>query len=377
MKTPLNSPLASAALAGLLMACGSAQSQSQPQQPSPMPPTNSLVIYGTIDAGVTSRQLAGEGKVRSVNSGLMTTSFLGVKGSQDLGDGYSGNFDLASFVRADVGGSGRSDSDMFWSKNAWVGMGTPWGQVRLGRQSSPNFIASLRFSPYGDSTALGPYLMHTYMPAPTQPMLTAHGATDSAWNNAVAYIAPAVSGVTVSLMAAPSEGGTAGRRLAGTVSYGAPGQPFAAVLSTERISSAAVLTPTRSTALPGALPPLAINDSQTLALGASYDFKVAKLFGQWDHTQIDATRAAAKPEVDLKTLQLGVSVPMGRGRVLLSAARTAKAMTAVVDEQRKTWSLGYDHELSRSTDVYAVVMRDQVSALPTGHTFALGARVRF
>jgi predicted porin len=208
-------------------------------------------------------------------------------------------------------------------------------------------------------------------------MMTAHGAADSAWNNALAYNSPVMAGVTVALMAAPSEGGTGGRRLGGSVSYGAPGQPLAAVLSVERIANASLTTPLKNTALAGAVPPLAINDSQTVALGVSYDFKVAKAFAQWDHTELETTRAAAKPTLDLKTLQLGVSVPVSRGRVLFSVAHTDKQMSAAQDESRKTYAIGYDHDLSKNVDLYTVLLRDSVTGLSSGTTLAVGGRLRF
>jgi predicted porin len=115
-----------------------AQAQAQPAAAPAAVPTaaatllSGMTLYGTLDAAVTQRQLAGEKKVKSVNSGQMTTSFIALKGSYDLGDAYSANFDMASFVRADLGSSGRNDTDTFWSKYAWVGLGTPWGQVRMG-----------------------------------------------------------------------------------------------------------------------------------------------------------------------------------------------------------------------------------------------------
>ncbi len=70
-----------------------------------------------------------------------------------------------------------------------------------------------------------------------------------------------------------------------------------------------------------------------------------------------------------------VSAPVGNGTVLASygAARTNDA----VQSDRDIASLGYDHFLSKRTDLYAVYMHDKVENLNSGDTFAVGIRHRF
>ncbi|MNT92501.1 Outer membrane porin protein precursor [compost metagenome] len=70
-----------------------------------------------------------------------------------------------------------------------------------------------------------------------------------------------------------------------------------------------------------------------------------------------------------------MSVPVfSTGKVLASWARTE--MTAT-DVSRKTFTLGYDHFLSKRTDVYAMLMNDRITARTTGNSFGLGVRHRF
>lgn len=45
--------------------------------------------------------------------------------------------------------------------------------------------------------------------------------------------------------------------------------------------------------------------------------------------------------------------------------------------RRNTLSLGYDHNLSKRTDVYLVGMRDKVENLSTGLSVSVGVRHRF
>jgi predicted porin len=106
----------------------------------------------------------------------------------------------------------------------------------------------------------------------------------------------------------------------------------------------------------------------TAQLGASYDFGAVKLFAQWSQTGIDLPLAASR---DYKTVQLGA------GKLLLSVANTTRSETGVSDTKRTTWALGYDHNLSKRTDLYAVLMNDRVTGLKSGSSVAVGVRHRF
>ena len=342
-------------------------------------------VYGVIDIAVAQRQLAGQDAVRNVDSGLMETSHIGFRGSEDLGSGLRANFDLSSFIRPETGEPTRGiPGEAFWSRAAWVGLSGDWGSLRLGRMSTQNFINTMRFNPFGPAAGLNPTFLHAYIGSAAQPMTTGSGATDSGWNNSLAYATPNLSGFTLQLQAAPSEGGTAGKRLGASVAYGAPGQPLAAALSYDRTEHATLTFPLAIPTLPGALPPFTGTDFETWQLGASWDFGAAKLFGQVVDTQIDGSRAGPPPvgkTIELRTWQLGLSVPIGAGSLLASAARTERELNfsglGAEDQARTTVSVGYDYNLSKRTDLYAVVMSDRVTKLDSGTTAALGMRHRF
>lgn len=346
---------------------------------------SNISIYGVIDVAVAQRQLAAQEAVRNVDSGLMETSHIGFRGSEDLGGGLKANFDLSSFIRTDSGEPTRGiPGEAFWSRSAWVGLSGDWGSLRLGRMSTQNFINTMRFNPFGPAAGLNPTFLHTYIGSAAQSMTTGSGATDSGWSNSLSYGSPSLAGFTLNLQAAPSEGSTAGRRLGASVAYFTPGQPLAAALSYDRTENAALSFPLAIPTLPGAVPPFTGTDFATWQLGASWDFGAAKLFGQIADTQIDGSRAGPPPlnkTIALRTWQLGVSVPIGAGSLLASAARTQRELNftglGAEDQARTTMSVGYDYNLSRRTDVYAVVMHDRVTDLDSGNTAALGVRHRF
>jgi predicted porin len=345
---------------------------AQAQAPS------AVTLYGLIDVGVHARQLSGQQRSTNVDSGVMETSFIGFRGSEDLGGGLRANFDLASFFTADNGGATRGiPGENFWSKTAWVGLSGAWGTVRLGRITTANFLSNMRFSPFGGSATISPTFLHTYIGSAAQPMTTGSGVTDSAWSNSLAYTSPNLAGVVATLQAAAGEGTTLGRRLGGSVAYS--GGDFAAMLSFDRVSRAALAFPLAIPTLPGAVPPFTASDFSTVQLGLSYDLKAVKLFGQVSRTGIEGTRPGppGMKTIDLDTVQLGVSVPFGSGRLLASAARTNKAQTDLDERDRTTLTVGYDHDLSRRTDLYAAVMSDKVDDLARGTGCTVGIRHRF
>ncbi|MCD2341892.1 porin [Ideonella azotifigens] len=336
---------------------------------------SNVTLYGVMDAGLYQKQLAGGSRDRQVESNLMETSQLGFRGTEDLGGGWRGLFDLSTFFRPDLGAATRGiPGETFWSKSALVGVAGDWGTLRLGRMSTPGFLNMIRFNPFGASSSLSPTFLQTYVGSPTQPMTTGSGATDSGWNGSVAYTSPRLAGLVAALQVTDNKS-NGGRRIGGSLSYSAG--DLAATLSVEHVQDAALTFPLWDTALAGAVPPYTAHDLKTWNLGASYDFGVVKLFGQAIDTRMAGLRAGRSQDIELKTYQLGLSAPMGSGRWLLSSARTGMQRAGAQDLHRTTTSLGYGHDLSKRTDLYAVVMDDRMTELSSGTGFALGIRHRF
>ena len=122
------SPTRSLALAALV-ALGATSAQAQ----------STVTLFGLIDVSAGKFQSPGAKSTKGIDSGNMTTSFWGVKGTEDLGGGMSAVFSLESFLRADVGASGRFGADTFWARNAFVGLASKdFGKVTLG--AAPKFI---------------------------------------------------------------------------------------------------------------------------------------------------------------------------------------------------------------------------------------------
>lgn len=308
-------------------------------------------LYGLVDMSVGSFQAAGESKLKAAENGKMTTSHIGFAGTEDLGGGLKAKFALESFLRADTGKSARFDTDVFWSRKAIVGLeSATLGSLTLGRNTTPLFVSTVSYNAFGDSYGFSPSVRHYFVGA-------LYG--DSGWSNSALYSSPTWGGFSASALVNAGEGatGATGRNTSASVKYAIAG--LSTMLTYQQVKNGV------------AVYPAGFEAQTTTQLNASYDFGVAKLFGQYGQVETDAT-----VDVETRLFQVGASVPVGSGALLLShgQAREEKGAATVT---RKTTSFGYDHKLSRRSDVYAVYMNDKKTSLSSGNTFAVGLRHRF
>lgn len=320
---------------------------------------SSVQLYGLVDMSAGRFQTAGAEKVWKAESGNLTTSFIGFKGSEDLGGGLKASFTLESFLRSDSGDSGRFNGDVFWARAANVGLAGSFGSMSLGRVTNQFFVSTLIFNAFGDSFGFSPSIRQVLTPrAGMQPF---YG--DTGWSNAALYSSPKIGGFTFNVQANLGEGaaGAVGKNIGGNVLYF--GGPFSATLAMQQVKNNNGRTFT---------PPAGFDSQDSLQLGAAWDFGAAKLMGQYGQTK---TKAA----LDTKStyIGLGAAVPVGAGRVLAQYGRSKADLGAATDPVHKTLTVGYDHFLSKQTDLYAVVMNDKFTGASTGTTLAAGIRLRF
>lgn len=314
----------------------------------------SAQIYGLLDAFAGSMQRSDEpGRTKVLNSGGMTTSFWGVRGAESLGNGLQAQFALESFLQVDAGIFGRNATDPYFSRNAWVGLSGGFGQVAMGRQTNPLFAASGAFNPFGTSLQFSPVMLHTWQPTYNRAVIG-----DSVWSNAVQYTSPTIAGLRANVLYSLGEvadhGGVHNLNL--TLNYAAG--PFSAAVSVQRARTGPGFT-------------AVIQRQEAAFVGASYDFKAMQLYGQLQRTRTPDIRTTAD------TAQLGAAVPVGAGRFLASVARTERKVRPGTETHRTTWSVGYDHFLSKRTDLYAVYMRDRLTGFGSSGSVGVGMRHRF
>lgn len=333
-----NIPARHVALGSLLcLAAFGAQAQSN------------VKMYGLIDLSVGSSKAAGSTVSQTtVDSGKMTTSFYGISGSEDLGNGLSALFKLEGFMRADTGEQGRSNTDDQFSRTAHVGLShKDYGTLTLGRNMTALWVSSLNFNAFGNSVGYSPTMRHYF--APGQSAATG----DMSWKDSVAYSSPKFAGFTFGGAWASKENASGGLSNGGnwSLNAGYSQGPWAAAVVVQDVKKDTTV---------------ALSDSKTTQLNGSYDFGVAKLFLQYG--EVDYTTAA-----DRKLTDISVRVPAGKGAFIAAWGQNDPDTGA----DRKTTSVGYVYNLSKLTDVYLVGMHDKLEGASSGHSYSAGMRVRF
>ncbi len=319
---------------------------------------SSVQLSGLTDVYAGSIKMAGDANRKSVvNSGGMTTSWFGFQGSEDLGGGLKANFMLNSFIQVDTGVQGRFPNDTFFSRDAFVSLSGGFGEVKLGRWMAPNFLPSVIGNPMGDSFTFSPLILHKNVPLFNASGWQATTPSDTGWSNQIAYTTPTVGGFKANLQYQFGEqAGDNGKKNVGAnfFYFGGP-LTLTGYYERDQISN------------PGQGTYLGTTKKDWMLAGA-YDFKVVKPYLSYGQAEADNVPGKAK------TLQVGVSAPLGAGKLLAAWAKTELSAS---DLDRKTLTVGYDYNLSKRTDVYAMYMNDKITNQSSGNSFGVGIRHRF
>lgn len=329
-------------------------------------------IYGTVDAavGTIATQPVGAPnaaivKTSGVHNGGLQTSYFGLKGNEDLGGGLSAKFVMEGFFRTDTGASGRFDpnptssGDAMWSREMYVGLAGGFGEIRLGNNGNPTWIAMLQTNALGANSVFSPAFRQLFN-AGTRGL----SEVDTAMVNSVRYISPVFAGFEVNVALSPDEGrGSSNHVVSLTYKNG----PLLLSAATQHVGHAA---PPTLTAL--SIPPFAANPTrrdQTMNLiGGAYSFGPARVFGQY--VQVKNNRTGTTDKVP----DFGVSVRLGNGDLQFAQGQDKTTGTTVA--KRTTTTIGYVYNMSKRTDLYTFAMADKVS-VGTANSFVVGIRHRF
>lgn len=333
--------------AGLAMAALGAHAQS------------SVQLMGLADVYVGSMRAAGDASsVTKLNSGGMTTSWWGMGGTEDLGGGMKASFLFTSFFQVDSGAVGRFGEQMF-SRDANVSLSGGFGTVTLGRSKAPNFLPTILFNPLGDSYTFAPLVLHSSVPVGVfgKYRWTGTVPADTGWSNQITYSTPTFGGLKGNLHYQFGEiaGSNSKHNVGLNLFYSAGPLGLTAFWERDQVSNPNT--------------PTAFTDTKTdWMLGSSYDAGVVKAYLTYGKASSDAAGSA-----DKKTTSIGAAAPLGSGKLLAGFASSKISGGA----KRETLTLGYDYNLSKRTDVYAMLMQDKITALDSGTSFGMGVRHRF
>ncbi|MEO5882257.1 MAG: porin [Caldimonas sp.] len=310
------------------------------------------VLYGLIDASASRSRPPGGDYRWQLDSGNMSRTFLGFRGTEDLGGGLRAVYRLESYFAIDSGAIGGYGGNAFWGRDANVGLSGAFGSTVLGRNVSPLYLTTSTFNPFGESFGFSPS---------TRQYFAGAVLGDRSWNNSVAYINNPRDPLRVHIVANAREFNNGvldnGHNYGASVSY--LSGPLAVAVAWEKIQNSVLPLP-------------AGFDQQTVTqVSATYDFKLVRLYGQLGRVHTDA---AINTKHTL--FQIGAAVPIGQALILV-AYGNSRAKTDFSQITNRTYSIGYDYFVSKNLDLYVAALHEKTFELSSGSTFAGGIRLRF
>ena len=270
---------------------------------------SNVTLYGIVDAAAAIEKTGAPGSSRRLvlNSGNQSSSRLGFRGTEDLGDGFKAIFALEAGVGLDTGSSDAA----FFGRRAIVGLEGGLGSLTLGREYSP--IAAVA----GAADILGQGFFGTNLSAFATNRLTRR------LSNSINYKTPAFSGVKASFAVSAAEQTAPGRVLGAALEYTAePLYLGAGYHAVRRLGSA---------------------DDKEYALGAGYNF------GAFDVKANYLVADQAQPGNKFEQFNIGASVKVGTGRLYANVQQN-KLQTGA---KGMAYALAYAYPMSKRTNLYA------------------------
>ncbi len=336
-----------------------------------------VTLYGIIDLGVQFSAVDiddgnGRDKNFTMESGQRSGSRFGLRGTEQLGDGYTVGFNLEAGFNADSGTS-RTSGQLF-DRESLLYVTTPYGEIGLGKTGQA--MGSIgRYTLMGWGSAFG-----TSWTGAGNVNSYIVGAANSNSQNTLTYRTPKFAGFQAQAhysfdrdSATDANGNTnegkteANRQYSAAITYaGGPLKAFLAVESTNYQHLAGSNHP---------------DDALTITLGGNYDFGVLKLFAEaqyFDDVKLtnsfsNASRLGSKDsfaggalgnntkkdfgEVEGWGLQVSANIPAWGGNFLVGAAYVEGESAADSSYEFSRWGVhgGYTYAFSKRTDVYAMV----------------------
>ena len=302
---------------------------------------SSVTLFGVVDATLAFGKGTIADRTQLTNSGY-NSSRLGFRGTEDLGGGMSASFWLEAGLTNDDGRGAATNINnqatggaiaglnggqgLTFNRRSTVSLAGGWGELRLGRDYTPQFWNLTVFDPYGTNGVGTTQTLNSIVT----------GVTAVRASNTIGYFLPGNLGGFYgqaqyymgenldNVGATRDDGDGFGVRL------GFASGPFNVAIALSRTE-------------------YATGDVRQNNIGGQWDFGVAKLMG---HISRDENGT-----VDGRGWLLGGLVPVGAGEIRLAYSQYRTDLGAGPDPKSRKIALGYVHNLSKRTALYATYAR--------------------
>jgi predicted porin len=290
-----------------------------------------VTLYGVVDAAIESSDNGTAGRHTMVQSGDQSTSRIGFRGTEDLGNGLKAIFNLEAGIAIDTGNSDMSGTNSaLFQRRAVVGLEGAFGTLTLGREYSP--VASVAAA--SDEFGQGFYGSNLSAFGTASPNTgTSYSRLTRRLANSVNYKSASWAGFK--LLAAYAAGENTDLNAPGSSSRDLKSLGAEYTLGNLYIGGAYAETKR-----------LNINNDKEYAIGAAYKFDQ---FGGLDIKGNYMVADAYGPNNRFTQWNLGAGFPFGASKVLANFQQNKLQNGA----KGKVWAVAYTYSLSKRTNVYA------------------------
>ncbi len=307
-------------------------------------------VYGVADLSIDRVNNGAATNGFTTNQLVSNASRVGVKGSEDLGGGMSVVYQMEGTVAMDTGGvtiPAKQNTSLF-NRDTFLGLASAVGTGIVGRHDTPYKMATRKLDLFADSAADNRALM-------------GNGYQDARLSNVIAYVSPNLGGLTIiGATVFGAETATAGQKkgsalsLAGMFAQG----PIYASLAYQTVKIGDLGTGDLGA---GALGLPVVVDDKATAIKAGFGFTMDMFTANAVVESITFTTAAVAPApaMDTKNTNFAVNGKFNitsADAVKLAYTKQGDQTTAGVSAKTgaKQIAVGYDHEMSKNTTVYAL-----------------------
>lgn len=315
---------------------------------------SNVTLYGVANVSYdlvnTGSDAAGKAAFSS-NKVSNNTSRLGLKGSEDLGDGLSAIWQIEQKIDLDNAGG------TFGTRNTFAGLSSKTaGTVLLGRHDTPYNLSTRKLDLFADSLAdnrsiLGGGRSAAANAVPAVATATVGASFDGRQPDAIAYISPNLNGFTgAAAYVAGAENQTSNAQTKGSA------WSLAGWYNLDALYASLGYEVHHIGTAPGtvgntALPAGTTKKESAWKLGLSYT--IDALTANFAHERIgDNFGAAGANALGHNTYYLAGKYTLGNGAIKL--AYTRASANAAANTGTRQASIGYDHSLSKRTSAYAL-----------------------
>ena len=326
-----------------------------------MADSGNVVIYGNVHMSVDSLNGGNNGSTpadlyRKTNVSS-NSSYIGFKGSEDLGNGLKAIWQMESLVGMGATGAG-TDSNTLTSRNSFGGLSGGFGTAILGRHDTPVKILGRKVDLFGDQIG------------ESRNLISAGGATfDLRPDNVAAYISPTFGGFHGAIAYVTNVGAGA-----------AAPSPITAVSALGMYEAGPVMVglgyENHNMSNTGTVANGGVADDKIYRLVGGYTFGDFKLVGLYQKVKFDDTLNVLSTSTnERKTWGLGGAFKMGATTLKAQYYRANDVTSCATGVDcgatgANMIAVGADYSLSKRTIAYAAYARTNNDAGATAGTGA-------